>query len=115
MSVTIYHNPRCSKSRTTLGILQKLDVEVRVIEYLKTPPDSNKLAEILNLLGQSPRDFMRKGEAVYKQPGLNSSDRSEEDLIAAMVEHPILIERPIVLANGKAIVGRPPTRVFEIV
>ena len=115
MPVTIYHNPRCSKSRKTLEILHRRGINVCVIQYLKTPPDSNELARILNLLGQSPRDFMRKGEAAYRRLGLDSSDHSDEDLILAMVQHPILIERPIVLANGKAVVGRPPERAFEII
>ena len=115
MPVTIYHNPRCSKSRKTLDILQKRGESVRVVQYLKTPPDSNELAQILNLLGQSPRDFMRKGEAAYKQLGLDSSYHSDEDLISAMFQHPTLIERPIVLANGKAVVARPPERALEII
>lgn len=115
MPVTIYHNPRCSKSRKTLEILQERGMDVRVIRYLQTPPDSSELARILNLLGISPRNFMRKGEAAYRQLGLDSTDHSDEDLISAMIQHPILIERPIVLANGKAVVGRPPERALEIV
>lgn len=113
MSVVIYHNPRCSKSRTTLGLLEEKGVELDVIEYLKIGPDAATLSSVLDQLGMQPQDLMRKGEAVYKELGLKEiSDR--DALIKAMVDNPILIERPIVLANGKAKIGRPPESVLDI-
>jgi len=115
MSVTIYHNPRCSKSRQTLALLQDKGVEPEIVEYLKDPPTAAKLREILGLLDMSPRELMRKGEAAYKDNDLGDASKSEDTLIGAMVENPILIERPIVLAGGKARLGRPPEQVLEIV
>lgn len=114
MSITIYHNPRCSKSRATLQLLQEKGIESTIIEYLKTPPSADELEEILNKLGMEPRDLMRKGEDAYREAGLDNPALDREALIAAMVEHPILIERPIVLSKGKAAIGRPPERVLEI-
>ena len=115
MTVTIYHNPRCSKSRAALALLEEKGAELDIIEYLKTPPDAKTLDNILKLLGKEPRDIMRKGEAPYKENNLADPALSREDLIAAMVADPILIERPIVLANGKAALGRPPEDVLKIV
>ena len=115
MSVTIYHNPRCSKSRQTLELLRGKGLEPEIIEYLKNPPDKNELTGILALLGLDPRGLMRKKEAEYKANGLDAPDLSEEQLVAALVEHPVLIERPIVLANGKAVIGRPPENVLKII
>ncbi|MBC8282765.1 MAG: arsenate reductase (glutaredoxin) [Nitrospinae bacterium] len=112
MSTTIYHNPKCSKSRQTLALLEEQGIKPDIIEYLKTPPSAEKLKEILSLLGISPRDLMRKKEDEYKE--LADPELSDEDLIGLMVKHPILIERPIVLANGKAALGRPPELVLEI-
>ena len=114
MSVTILHNPRCSKSRETLQLLLDRDIQPQIVEYLATPPNAARLREILDLLGLEPRQLMRRKEAVYSELGLDASDLDEDDLIAAMVENPILIERPIVLANGKAALGRPPEAVLEI-
>ena len=114
MKVTIYHNPRCSKSRQTLELLQSRGIEPQIIEYLKSPPSKTKLKEILKLLGMEPRDLMRKNEDDYKKAKLDNPKLSKDDLIAAMVKYPILIERPIVLANGKAAIGRPPEKVLEI-
>jgi len=114
MSITIYHNPKCSKSRQTLKLLQEQGINPVTIEYLKNPPTVEKLKEILSLLGVSPRDLMRKKEDEYKELGLASSKLSDEDLIHFMVKNPILIERPIVLANGKAALGRPPEQVLNI-
>lgn len=114
MSVEIYHNPRCSKSRQTLALLQEKGIEPVVIEYLVTPPDAKRLKEILALLDMKPRDLMRKGEAEYKDLNLADASLSEDALVQAMVDHPKLIERPIVFANGKARVGRPPEQVLEI-
>jgi arsenate reductase len=114
MAVTIYHNPRCTKSRQTLELLRKKGVEPKVIEYLQTPPTRVELERILKLLDMAPRDLMRRGEAAYKERGLDDPALSDEALVAAMVETPILIQRPIVLANGKAAIGRPPELVLEI-
>jgi arsenate reductase len=115
MSVTLYHNPRCSKSRQTLELLRNQGAEPEVIEYLKTPPDAAQLDDILQRLGIEPRALMRKTEAVYREAGLDDPGIDRDALIAAMVAHPILIERPIVLANGKAAIGRPPENVLSIV
>ena len=114
MSVQIYHNPRCSKSRQTLQLLQDRGEEIDIIEYLKTPPSAAELREVLALLDMSPRDLARKGESVYKDNGLDDENLSDEELIEQMVANPILIERPIVIANGKAKIGRPPESVSEI-
>jgi arsenate reductase len=115
MSVTIFHNPRCSKSRQTLALLQDKGIEPEIVEYLKTPPSAKELKDILGKLGIGPRELMRKGEAAYKERGLSDASKSDDELIAAMVEEPILIERPIVLSDGKARLGRPPEQVLEIV
>ena len=115
MTVTIYHNPRCSKSRQTLELLRRQGLEPRIIEYLKYPPAKSELKRILNLLGLAPRELMRKKEDAYKANGLDGGDLSDDQLVAAMIEHPVLIERPIVLANGKAAIGRPPENVLEII
>lgn len=114
MSVTIYHNPRCSKSRQTLALLQEKGEDPVVVEYLNTPPDAATLRDILARLGLSPRDLMRKKEAPYKELNLADDSLDDEALIAAMVANPILIERPIVVAGDKAAVGRPPESVLDI-
>jgi len=115
MSVQIYHNPRCSKSRQTLQLLQENGVEADVVEYLKDPPDRATLEHILALLGMQPRDLMRKKEQEYKALHLDDPTLSRDQLIDAMIAHPRLIERPIVINQGKATIGRPPERVLEIV
>jgi arsenate reductase len=114
MSVEIYHNPRCSKSRQTLQLLQEQGVDPDIVEYLKTPPDKKTLEKILDMLGLEPRDLMRKKESEYKEHGLADPALTRKQLIEAMVEHPKLIERPIVIKNGKAAIGRPPEKVLEI-
>ena len=114
MSVTIYHNPRCGKSRQTLQLLKERGVEPEVIEYLKTPPNAEELDDILQKLGMQPRELMRKKEAEYKANVLDDAALDRAALIAGMVNHPILIERPIVIANGKAAIGRPPETVLAI-
>lgn len=114
MTVTIYHNPRCSKSRETLQLLKDRGIEPEIIEYLKTPPSTQELEDILQKLDMEPRDLMRKKEAVYEEIGLDNPALDRQSLIKEMVKHPILIERPIVLANGKAAVGRPPEAVLPI-
>jgi len=114
VTVTIYHNPRCSKSRTTLALLRERGIEPDVIEYLKDAPSADDLRDVLAKLGRRPRDIMRRGEAVYKELGLGDETLSDDALIAAMAEHPILIERPIVIKGEKAALGRPPESVLEI-
>lgn len=114
MKITIYHNPRCSKSRTTLELLRDRGFEPEIVEYLKSPPDEATLADILARLRMKPRELMRTQEAPYRELGLDDPALSDEALIAAMVQHPILIERPIVIAGRKAALGRPPERVEEI-
>ncbi len=114
MSVEIYHNPRCSKSRQTLQLLHEQGVEPQVTEYLKTPPDRETLEKILDMLGLEPRELMRTKEAEYKESGLDDPELSREQLIQAMIDQPKLIERPIVIKNGKAAIGRPPEKVLDI-
>jgi len=114
MAITIYHNARCSKSRETLALLRERGIEPRVVDYLEQPPSQKALEEILAKLGLAPRDLMRKKEAPYKALGLDDPKLSQSTLIEAMVENPILIERPIVLAGGKAALGRPPEAVLKI-
>jgi arsenate reductase len=114
MKVTIYHNPRCSKSRQTLELLVQQGIEPEIVEYLKTPPDKNTLKKILKLLDIGPRDLMRKKESVYKETGLDDGNLDDEQIITAMLKYPVLIERPIVLANGRAAIGRPPESVLDI-
>ena len=114
MSVKIYHNPRCGKSRQTLQLLQEQGIEPEIIEYLKTPPSAEELNIILKKLGIEPRELMRKNEAEYKVSGLNDETLDREALINGMVSHPILIERPIVVVNDKAAIGRPPEAVLTI-
>ena len=114
MSVTIYHNPRCSKSRATLQLLKEKGIEPTIIEYLKTPPSTVELDSILHKLGMEPRQLMRTKEPEYKEAGLDDQTLDRAALIQAMVDHPKLIERPIVLANDQAAIGRPPESVLEI-
>lgn len=114
MPVTIYHNTRCSKSRATLQILEEKNIEPVVVEYLKTPPDAKTLDDLLAKLGMDPRDLMRKQEDEYKENHLDDESLSREDLIAAMIKFPKLIERPIVVANNKVVIGRPPEKVLDI-
>ena len=112
--IFIYHNPRCSKSRQTLALLEEQDIKPNVIEYLKAPPTEAELSEIIDQLGIMARDLLRKGEAEYKALNLADKSLTEQQLIQAMCEHPKLIERPIVIHNGKAKIGRPPEAVLEI-
>lgn len=112
--VTIYHNPRCSKSRQTLDLLHQHAIEPDVVEYLKTPPDARQLERILDLLGIEPRQLMRRDEAEYRDNGLDDPALSRAQLIQAMVDHPKLIQRPIVISGNRAALGRPPEQVLEI-
>ena len=114
MPVTIYHNPKCSKSRQTLELLYQQGITPNIVEYLKTPPTAEKLQEILTQLGFTPCDLMRKKEDIYAEREFDNPSLTDVELIDFMVKNPILIERPIVLANGKAAIGRPPEKVLEI-
>jgi arsenate reductase (glutaredoxin) len=114
MSITIYHNPKCSKSRQTLELLKEKGITPTVIEYLKTPPTADTLKAILDQLGLAPRDLMRKKEDIYAELKLDNPSLSDDALIGFMIAHPILVERPIVLANEKAALGRPPEQVLNI-
>lgn len=114
MSVTIYHNPQCSKSRQTLALLQQRGIEPRVVEYLKTPPSAAELDAILNKLGIEPRALLRTQEAAFEEAGLDDAKLTRQQLIARMVAHPSVIERPIVVTEGRAAIGRPPENVLAI-
>ena len=114
MSNTIFHNPKCSKSRQTLELLVKQGIKPDINEYLKIPPTAEKIKEFLKKLGYKTRDLMRKKEDAYTAHNLDNPSLSSDDLIEFMIKHPILIERPIVLANEKAAIGRPPEQVLKI-
>ena len=114
MSVTIYHNPRCSKSRQTLRLLRDKGVEPHIVEYLREPPDAATLKRLSRQLGVSARDLLRRGEAAYKALGLADPGKNEDELIAATIENPILLERPIVVKGDQAVIGRPPENVLKI-
>ena len=113
MSVTIYHNPRCSKSRATLALLQDRDIDVDIIEYLNNPPSATELKRILSVLNKTPAELMRKDEDEYKQH-FAGKDLSDAQAIERMVQYPKVIERPIVVNGNKAAVGRPPESVLDI-
>lgn len=112
-TLTFYHNPRCGKSRAALALLQERNVPLHIIEYLKEPPSRDELAMLRRKLGLAPKDWVRKGEAEFKQARLNT-DSAEGKLLDAMAKHPILIERPIAVRGKRAVVGRPPERVLEL-
>lgn len=114
MSVTIYHNPRCSKSRQTLALLEQRGIKPKIIEYLVTPPTEAKLKHLVKLLGIPPRELLRRKEAEYLKAKLDSHEISDAEIIRAMVKYPRLIERPIVIAGSKAALGRPPENVLKI-
>lgn len=111
-TVTIWHNPRCTKSRATLSLLEQHGLQPTVIEYLKTPPSADEIKATLKKLHLTAREFIRKGEDVYKELGL--ADASEDKLIAAMAANPILIERPVVFFGKRAALGRPPEDVLDL-
>lgn len=113
MSVVIYHNPRCSKSRQTLQLLQDKGVEPQIVEYLTNPPSIEELKTILGQLGMAPRDLLRKKEAA--EYGLNDKSLSDDAVIAGMVANPRAIERPIVIKDNKAVLGRPPENVLDLI
>jgi len=113
--VVIWHNPRCSKSRETLKLLEAEGVKPEIVEYLKTPPALAEIKRVLSVLGVEARGLMRTKEARYKELGLGGKDVAEGALVAAMAENPILIERPVVLQGGRAALGRPPESVLAII
>jgi len=110
---TIYHNPRCSKSRATLALLQEKGIEPTVIEYLKTPPSAKELRDIVSRLGVDPEALVRKGEEIYKKKYAGKT-LTDAQWISAMVADPILIERPIVVSGKRAVLGRPPENVLQL-
>jgi arsenate reductase len=114
MTIRIFHNPRCSKSRATLALLQERGLEPEITLYLDSPPDADELRSILQKLGLTARELMRKGEAEFREQGLADESLTEDELVAAMVASPRLFERPIVLANGRAAIGRPLESVLDI-
>ena len=113
MAIEIYHNPRCSKSRQTLALLQERDIEPVIIEYLKTPPTESELDELLIKLGKEPLELIRKGEEEFKEH-FQDRELNRAETIALMVAHPKVIERPIVINGDKAAIGRPPESVLKI-
>lgn len=112
--VTILHNPSCSKSRATLELLAARGIRPRVVDYLKTPPDRDEVERILGMLGIGPRELMRRDEPAYRDLGLDDPQLDRNELLAALVAHPGLIQRPIVIASGKAAIGRPPEAILDI-
>ena len=114
MRAICYHNPRCGKSRQTVQLLQEHGIDIDIIEYLKTPPTFEELSDIIQKLDIDPRELMRKKEIAYKANELDDLTLDSKALINAMINYPILIERPIVVANGKAAIGRRPEAVLAI-
>ena len=112
--VTIYFNPQCSKCRLTLDLLETRGQQPQIVEYLESPPDTATLESILDMLGLEPRDLMRTFEKEYTEAGLDNPGLTRAELIDAMISHPRLIQRPIVVKNGKAAIGRPPEKVIDI-
>ena len=112
---TIYHNPRCSKSRLTLELLKDKGIDPKVILYLETPPSEKELVLILKKLNMEARELLRKGEAEFKEQNLSDASKSKEDIIQAMVHFPKLMERPIVIYGDRAVIGRPPENVLKII
>ncbi len=110
---TIYHNPRCRKSRETLAILEEHKEEINMVKYLETPPSEKELTKIIKLLGSTPAELIRKNESVWKE-NFKEKDLNDTELIKVMVKNPILIERPIVIKDNKAVLGRPPEKVKDI-
>jgi arsenate reductase len=113
-NITIWHNPKCSKSREALAILQENGVESEVVKYLDTPPSKQEIQTLLGMLGISARELMRVKEDIYKELQLKE-EMDEEKLIEAMAAHPKLIERPVVIKEGKAIIGRPPALIVDFI
>lgn len=114
MSLVIYHNPRCSKSRQTLALIEESGKPVEIVEYLKNPPSTEQITQLVAQLGVSPRDILRNKEAEYKEAGLDDLSLSDAEIIERMNQYPKVIERPIVSNGEKAVVGRPPENVQEL-
>jgi len=112
-TITIWHNPRCSKSRIALALLEQRGVEPTQVKYLETPPTENEIRHVLSLLGVSAIDLMRRDEATFKELNL-SSDTPEDELISAMTNHPIVIERPVIISATQAVIGRPPENALTL-
>ncbi|MDD1508876.1 arsenate reductase (glutaredoxin) [Pseudomonas sp. CNPSo 3701] len=112
--LTLYHNPRCSKSRAALQLLEERDLQPSVVLYLDNPPSAAQLREVLNKLGMPARQLLRSGEDEYRELNLADSALDEEALIEAMITHPRLIERPILIAGDRAVIGRPPENILEL-
>jgi arsenate reductase len=113
-NVTLYYNPRCSKSRAALKLLRERGVQPEVVDYLENPPDARQLDRILRLLGLEPRELMRRDESAYAECELDGAALTRDQLIQAMIDHPILIQRPIALKDDRAVLARPPSRVVEV-
>lgn len=114
-SITLYHNPRCSKSRETLNLLEQQGIRPEIVHYLTDTPDAATLSNLLKKLGLRARDLLRRKEEEYKALGLDNPALTEEAIIALMVQHPKLIERPIVVKGDRAVLGRPPENVLQLV
>jgi len=112
--ITFYHNPRCSKSRQALDLLRERGADPKIVLYLESPPSAAELTALLKKLAIAPRELIRSGEAAYKDAGLNDNSLADEALLAAMVAAPKLIERPIAVCGDRAVIGRPPERVLEL-
>ena len=112
--VTLYHNPRCSKSRAALALLTERGVDVQIVKYLETPPDEATLAALMDRLGDDAADIIRTGEAEFRELGLRAGNLSSADTAGLLAEHPRLLQRPIAVHGDRAVIGRPPERVLEI-
>lgn len=115
MHLLLWHNPRCSKSREALALLRARGVEPTVRAYLEDPPDAAELTRVLALLGVPARELMRRDEAVYRELGLDAAEVDDEARVAAMAAHPVLIQRPVAIGADRAVIGRPPERVLDLV
>ncbi len=111
---TIYHNPRCSKSRAALALLEARGIDFEVVKYLEQPPSEKELRRIVKLLGIKPQQLVRKGEKIYKRLGLGEQTLSDKQWISTLAAHPVLIERPIVVHGARAAIGRPTENVAEL-
>jgi len=115
MTTKLFHNSRCSKSRGALELLQARGIEPEIVYYLETPPDAAQLRELLGMLGLPPRALLRSGEPEYAQLGLGDESLDDDALIDAMAKHPRLIERPVFMHQGRAVIGRPPEPVLDLI
>ncbi len=111
---TIYHNSRCSKSRQTLALIEEKGIAPEIIDYLDSPPNKDTLQSLLKKLKAGPRDIIRKGEEAYKTLALGNPELTDDELLDAIIQHPKLLERPIVVKGNKAIIGRPPENVLTL-